>query len=100
VISFCVTLITWQQLPYWYAVGYLFPVLLLYGLAAMLLAFVISTVARSQLAAFAFTAGIMAVMFTLSIMTFAVSFAFRRESRHPRLLGPNQGEAGQGTEDN
>jgi ATP-binding cassette, subfamily A (ABC1), member 3 len=73
VISACVVIATWQEIPYWYAVGYLFPVLVLYGLAALLMGFVISTLAKSQLAAFACQVGIMAVMFTLTIMTFAVS---------------------------
>lgn len=38
--------------------GCLFVVLLLYGLASILLSYVISLVAKSQLAAFAFAAGI------------------------------------------
>jgi hypothetical protein len=67
-----VTITTWREIPYWYAVGYLFPVLCLYGIAAILMGYAISIVAGSQLAAFAFTAGAMALMFTLSILTFAV----------------------------
>jgi hypothetical protein len=51
----------------------MFPVLILYGLAATLFAYVISLAARSQLGAFAYAAGIQALMFLLSIMTFAVS---------------------------
>lgn len=41
----------------WYYPGYLFVVFFLYGLASILLAYVISLFARSQLAAFAFCAG-------------------------------------------
>lgn len=41
----------------WYHPGYLFVVFFLYGLASILLAYVISLFARSQLAAFAFCAG-------------------------------------------
>jgi ATP-binding cassette, subfamily A (ABC1), member 3 len=73
VISFALTITIWQQLPYWYAVGYLFPVLTLHGLAATLMGYAISTVAGSQLAAFAFTVATAALMFALSIMTFSVT---------------------------
>jgi ABC-type multidrug transport system ATPase subunit len=41
----------------WYHPGYLFVILFLYGLASTLLAYVLSIFAKSQLAAFAFTAG-------------------------------------------
>lgn len=41
----------------WYHPGYLFVVLFLYGIASTLFAYVISSVAKSQLAAFAFSAG-------------------------------------------
>jgi hypothetical protein len=61
------------QSPHWFAAGYLFPVLALYGLAAMLFGYVVSIFARSQLAAFAYTAGTQAIMFLLSLMTFIVS---------------------------
>ncbi|KAL7275518.1 hypothetical protein RUND412_001543 [Rhizina undulata] len=61
----------------WYYVGYLFLVMMLYGLASINLAYVISLMAKSQLAAFAFTAGLQAVMFLLyflaylSVLTYA-----------------------------
>jgi hypothetical protein len=70
-----VTAITASQIPYWYDVGYLFPVLCLYGLAAILMSYIISTVATSQLAAFGYAAGAMALMLALSILTFAVGVA-------------------------
>jgi ATP-binding cassette subfamily A (ABC1) protein 3 len=73
IISVSVTLSTLNQMPYWYAVGYLFPVLILYGLAALLMGYIISMLAGSQLAAFGFTAGTMAVMFALTSMSFSVS---------------------------
>lgn len=41
----------------WYHLEYLFVVLFCYGLASTLLSYVISLVARSQLAAFAIAAG-------------------------------------------
>ncbi len=67
------TIVISQQLPFWFAVGNMFPVLALYGLAAILLSYAISLVATSQLAAFAFAAGSGAVMFLLSLITFIVS---------------------------
>ena len=41
----------------WYGAGYLFVVFFCYGITSILLAYVVSLFARSQLAAFAFTAG-------------------------------------------
>ncbi|KAH8896791.1 P-loop containing nucleoside triphosphate hydrolase protein [Thozetella sp. PMI_491] len=76
VISACATITTWKEIPYWYSVGYFFPVLALYGLAALLMGLVISTMAKSQLAAFAFSVGIMAVMLALLTMTLALELAF------------------------
>lgn len=61
----------------WYHAEYLFVVFILYGIASTLLSYVISLVARSQLAAFAFVAGGQAVMFLLyfiaylSVLTYA-----------------------------
>ncbi|WEW56055.1 hypothetical protein PRK78_001490 [Emydomyces testavorans] len=61
----------------WYHPGYLFIVLLLYGIASTLFAYVISVFAKSQLAAFAFAAGAQSVMFLLyfiaymSVLTYA-----------------------------
>jgi ATP-binding cassette subfamily A (ABC1) protein 3 len=71
-VSIAVTLATWNEMPYWYAVGYLFLVLTLYGLAAILMGYIISMLAGSQLAAFAFMTGTMGMMFALTIMTFSV----------------------------
>jgi ATP-binding cassette, subfamily A (ABC1), member 3 len=72
-ISVCVLLTTWKQLPYWFNVAYFFPVLVLYGLSAMLMSFVVSTLAKSQLAAFATVAGGLGAMFAVTIMSFSVS---------------------------
>ncbi|EEP78972.1 conserved hypothetical protein [Uncinocarpus reesii 1704] len=61
----------------WFHLGYLFVVLLLYGIASTLFAYVVSILAKSQLAAFAFSAGAQAVMFLLyfvaymSVLTYA-----------------------------
>jgi ATP-binding cassette subfamily A (ABC1) protein 3 len=71
VISVVCTAVISVQAPHWFAVGYMFPVLALYGISAMLMAYCFSVIARSQLGAFAWTAGVQCVMFLLSIMTFA-----------------------------
>ena len=73
VIATVNTIVMSQQLPFWFAVGNMFPVLLLYGLTAILLSYAISLVASSQLAAFAFAAGSGAVMFLCSLLGFIVS---------------------------
>ena len=67
------TVIIARQAPDWFEVGYLYPILLLYGLSATAFGYVISVFASSQLAAFAFAAGIQGVMFILSVVTFTVS---------------------------
>lgn len=54
----------------WYHAEYLFVVLLLYGIASILLSYVISLFSRSQLAAFAFAAGGQAVMFLLYFLAY------------------------------
>lgn len=61
----------------WYGLGYLFLVLVLYGLASTLMCYCISLITRSQLSAFAFAAGSQAAMFLIyfivymSILTYA-----------------------------
>ncbi|KAL8973521.1 MAG: hypothetical protein Q9197_002231 [Variospora fuerteventurae] len=54
----------------WYHLEYLFVVLFCYGLASTLLSYVISLVARSQLAAFAIAAGYQASMFLLYFVAY------------------------------
>lgn len=73
IVSAVCTITISIQVPHWFAAGYLFPVLALYGLAATLFGYVISMFARSQLAAFAYTAGAQGIMFILSILAFVVS---------------------------
>jgi hypothetical protein len=67
------TIVIERQAPDWFEVGYLYPILVLYGLSATTFGYVISTLASSQLAAFAFAAGIQGVMFVLSVLAFTVS---------------------------
>jgi ATP-binding cassette subfamily A (ABC1) protein 3 len=73
VISTVCTIAVSQEAHWWFGPGYLFPVLMLYGLASTLFVYVISLYATSQLGAFAFAAGGEAVMFLLSLMAFIVS---------------------------
>ena len=81
VISVTCTATLGFQAPHWFAVAYMFPVLALYGLSAMLMSYCFSLLARSQLGAFAWAAGVQCVMFLLSVMAFVVSIIFC-PSRH------------------
>ncbi|KAI5290921.1 hypothetical protein KEM54_000022 [Ascosphaera aggregata] len=54
----------------WYEPGYLFVVLFLYGIASVILAYIVSMFATSQLAAFAFAAGKQAIDSDITIMHF------------------------------
>ncbi|CUS09342.1 unnamed protein product [Tuber aestivum] len=54
----------------WFHIGYVFLVLLLYGLASVLFAYNVSLVAKSQLSAFAIVAGGQAVLFLLYFLAF------------------------------
>lgn len=56
VASAAITIIFQAISDIWYHIGYFFVVLMLYGLASTALAYVISLMVRSQLAAFAFAA--------------------------------------------
>lgn len=61
----------------WFHLGYIFPILVLYGLSSILLAYIISIFAKNQLSAYAFTAGFSVLGFLgyliayMSILTFA-----------------------------
>jgi len=56
--------------PVWYNAGYLFVVILLYGLASILLSYVISLFSRSQLAAWSIAAAGQAVAFLIYFVAF------------------------------
>jgi len=60
----------------WYALGYLFVVVLLYGIAATVLVYCISLVTKSQLSAFAFAAGGQASFFLLYLITYMSIYTF------------------------
>lgn len=65
-----VIFVTQAQARVWYHVEYLFICLVLYGLAATLFCYNISLLARSQLAAFAWCAGLTAVVFLCYLIAF------------------------------
>ncbi|KAF2725675.1 ABC transporter [Polychaeton citri CBS 116435] len=57
----------------WYGLGYMFPVLVLYGLAATVFSYVVSLFVSSQLAAFAFSAVIQVVMSMLVFVGYFIT---------------------------
>lgn len=81
IISVVTTVIFVGASDAWYAPGYLFVVFFLYGLCAILFAYLISIVVTSQLAAFAFAAGGMVSLYLIyfigymAILTYAPAYA-------------------------
>jgi len=60
----------------WYHVGYLFVVFMLFGLASILLAYVVSLFARTQLSAYAFAAAGQAVMFLIYLIGYLCTLTY------------------------
>ncbi|KAI5842092.1 hypothetical protein BZA05DRAFT_208292 [Tricharina praecox] len=60
----------------WYNLGYLFVVVLLYGVASTVLVYCISLITKSQLSAFAFAAGGQAVFFLVYLITYLSIYTF------------------------
>ncbi|RBQ82602.1 hypothetical protein VDGD_07454 [Verticillium dahliae] len=58
----------------WYHIGFIYLIFILYGLASILLAYVISLVSKTQLAAFATTAMLQAGIFLVYIIAYFFSF--------------------------
>ncbi|KAK9457794.1 hypothetical protein V1511DRAFT_2355 [Dipodascopsis uninucleata] len=56
--------------PYWYGLGYLFLIMFLYGTASVLLAFCLSLIASTQLAAFALTAAFQCIYFLVYLVAY------------------------------
>ncbi|KAL5600634.1 hypothetical protein FOVSG1_008446 [Fusarium oxysporum f. sp. vasinfectum] len=56
----------------WYFVGYMFPVMWLYGIASTLWSYIISLYAKSELAAFGFTVCSMVGAFTITMIGFSL----------------------------
>ncbi|KAI0147675.1 hypothetical protein GGR57DRAFT_249827 [Xylariaceae sp. FL1272] len=71
IISIVCTAIISSQAA-WFGIGYIFLSQALYGLAATLVAYLVSLIARSQPSAFAFSVLIMAVMYVISIVVVLV----------------------------
>lgn len=70
----------------WYGIGYLFVVLLFYGLAAVLLSYIISSFAKSQFAAFAFSAGGQCIMLLIYMTAYISIQAQSDPDKVPHLL--------------
>jgi ATP-binding cassette subfamily A (ABC1) protein 3 len=90
VISVVCTAVIASQATWWFAAGYMFPVLMLYGISAILMVYAVSLIAGSQLAAFALAAGGGAIMVVLTLMTFIVSLGLTStaSSNSSSLLKP------------
>jgi ATP-binding cassette subfamily A (ABC1) protein 3 len=71
-IAIVCTITVSQEAPWWFSVGYLFPVFALYGIVSIIYVYIISLLASSQLAAFAFAAGSQAIMFLISLVVYKV----------------------------
>ncbi|KAF2804277.1 uncharacterized protein BDZ99DRAFT_511680 [Mytilinidion resinicola] len=65
----------------WYAPGYLFVVFFLYGLASILIAYVVSLFVTSQLAAFAFAAGGQAVFYLIYFIMYMCILTYSPANR-------------------
>lgn len=62
--------------PAWYHVGYLFVVFMLFGMASILLSYVVSLFAKTQLAAYAFAAAGQAVFFLIYLIGYLVTLTY------------------------
>jgi ABC-type multidrug transport system ATPase subunit len=60
----------------WYHVAYLFPIFVLYGLTAILLAYLISLFAANQLSAYAFTAASQAFFFVVYLIAYLCTITY------------------------
>ncbi|KAK3682592.1 P-loop containing nucleoside triphosphate hydrolase protein [Podospora appendiculata] len=60
----------------WYHIGYMFLILILYGLASILLAYNISLFAGTQLSAYAFTAASQVFMFLIYLLAYMSSITY------------------------
>jgi len=65
----------------WYHVGYLFLIFTLYGITAILLAYVISLFCKSQLSAYAFTAGSQSVLFLGYLIAYLCTITYAPVNR-------------------
>lgn len=71
------------SLSAWYHVGYLFVIFMLFGLASILLAYVVSLFARTQLSAYAFVAAGQAVMFLIYLIGYLCTLTYAVSTHQP-----------------
>lgn len=70
----------------WYHVGYLFPIFMLYGLVSILLSYVVSLFARTQLSAYAFSAAGQAVFFLIYLVAYMVTLTYAVSKKLPPIV--------------
>ncbi|KAK3689693.1 hypothetical protein B0T22DRAFT_177099 [Podospora appendiculata] len=65
VVSIAYTVTISQQFPFWWGPGYMFPICLLHGITSMLIAYIVSIRATSQLSSFLWTLGVSLVTYVI-----------------------------------
>lgn len=86
VVSAICTALIGTATPNLHGVGYMFIVFVLYGLGAILFAYAVSLFVVSQLAAFAVTAVVQAVLFLLYLLAYLCVEAYGSASEIPRQI--------------
>ncbi|KAG6996217.1 ATP-binding cassette sub-family A member 3 [Fusarium oxysporum f. sp. conglutinans] len=79
-ISILSTVIISSDIAKWYSPGYMFPVMLLYGLTATLWGYIVSLFARSELSAFGITLCASLVMFAISVVSMMLANSHQNPS--------------------
>jgi ABC-type multidrug transport system ATPase subunit len=72
-VSIAYTVTISLQYPYWYEPGYMFPVVVLHGITGILVSYIVSTWATSQLAAFLWALGFNFISYFALAISFTVS---------------------------
>jgi ATP-binding cassette subfamily A (ABC1) protein 3 len=70
----------------WYHVGYLFLVFVLFGIVSILLAYIVSLFAKTQLSAYAFAAAGQAVMFLIYLIAYLVTITYASINQIDNIL--------------
>jgi len=73
-VSIAYTVTISMQFPYWEGPEYMFPVCLFYGITAILIGYIISTRAASQLSSFLWTLGFSCLTYFALALAYTVSF--------------------------
>ncbi|KAK3320346.1 hypothetical protein B0T19DRAFT_468634 [Cercophora scortea] len=71
-VSIAYTVTISQQFPFWWGPGYMFPICLLHGITSMLIAYIVSIRATSQLSSFLWTLGISLVTYVIVALSSAL----------------------------